>query len=71
MKKHTQGGNNMDKEYFDIRVDLKSIDKEYVGTNLPTMFFRALNYEQFMCYINILTEMHKRGYFDIDKITIN
>lgn len=61
----------MDKNSFDISVDLRNIDKKFTSINLPTIYFRALNREQFDCYINIIMELHKRKFFEIEKITIN
>lgn len=61
----------MDKNLFDISVDLRNIDKKFTSINLPTIYFRALNREEFECYMNIIMELHKRNFFEIEKITIN
>lgn len=61
----------MDKNLFDISVDLRNIDKKFTSINLPTIYFRALNREQLDCYMNIIMELHKRNFFDIEKITID
>lgn len=61
----------MDKNSFDISVDLRNIDKKFTSINLPTIYFRALNREQFDCYMNIIMELHKKNFFDIEKITID
>ena len=61
----------MDEKLFDISVDLKNVDKKFTTINLPTLHFRALNREQFECYMNIIMELHKRNFFEIEKITID
>ena len=68
---HTQEVDNMDKTLFDIQVDLRNIDKKFTSISSPTIYFRGLSREQLDCYMNIIMELHKKNFFDIEKLTIN